>query len=183
MVVEMVKRIKERSMRACGFWDVLSKGSCKIMFQYVSICFREDGRRVDPPLQQEQVNGDDPVAVTSAFELAAEWRQTWQTDATCINPVKLWVWSMILHESRGGWRSFRNLDQTWIKVRAVHGNVMEHPTETPTTLWQCRGYHGCSYLALHCESVSHSCFCCSLFLKELGGRWWQNEMQTSLSIV
>jgi len=26
------------------------------------------------------VNGDDPVAVTSAFELAAEWRQTWQTD-------------------------------------------------------------------------------------------------------
>ncbi|CAE7923830.1 ogdh [Symbiodinium sp. KB8] len=27
------------------------------------------------------VNGDDPVAVTSAFELAAEWRQTWQTDA------------------------------------------------------------------------------------------------------
>jgi len=26
------------------------------------------------------VNGDDPVAVISAFELAAEWRQTWQTD-------------------------------------------------------------------------------------------------------
>jgi len=26
------------------------------------------------------VNGDDPVAVVSAFELAAEWRQTWKTD-------------------------------------------------------------------------------------------------------
>lgn len=26
------------------------------------------------------VNGDDPVAVTSAFQLAAEWRQTWATD-------------------------------------------------------------------------------------------------------
>eukprot|EP00931_Biecheleriopsis_adriatica_P033817 TRINITY_DN1960_c0_g1_i2.p1 TRINITY_DN1960_c0_g1~~TRINITY_DN1960_c0_g1_i2.p1 ORF type:complete len:1021 (-),score=228.48 TRINITY_DN1960_c0_g1_i2:101-3163(-) len=26
------------------------------------------------------VNGDDPVAVTSTFELAAEWRQVWQTD-------------------------------------------------------------------------------------------------------
>ncbi|CAK9115854.1 unnamed protein product [Durusdinium trenchii] len=26
------------------------------------------------------VNGDDPVAVISAFELAAEWRQHWQTD-------------------------------------------------------------------------------------------------------
>jgi len=26
------------------------------------------------------VNGDDPVAVTAAFELAAEWRQTWQKD-------------------------------------------------------------------------------------------------------
>ena len=28
------------------------------------------------------VNGDDPVAVTSAFQLAAEWRQTWATDAS-----------------------------------------------------------------------------------------------------
>lgn len=30
------------------------------------------------------VNGDDPVAVTSAFQLAAEWRQTWATDAIAL---------------------------------------------------------------------------------------------------
>lgn len=27
-----------------------------------------------------EVNGDDPVAVIAAFELAAEWRQVWATD-------------------------------------------------------------------------------------------------------
>ena len=53
--------------------------SCFNMFHYMF-----QGR----PFQQEQVNGDDPLAVTSAFELAAEWRQTWQTDATCINPYQ-----------------------------------------------------------------------------------------------
>ena len=36
-----------------------------------------------------QVNGDDPVAVISAFELAAEWRQTWQTDVTRKNLLEL----------------------------------------------------------------------------------------------
>ena len=29
---------------------------------------------------RREVNGDDPVAVIAAFELAAEWRQVWATD-------------------------------------------------------------------------------------------------------
>ena len=77
------------------------------------------------------------------------------------------------------------LDQVWIKVGAeVHANIMEHPNPTETrpfgnaevimdvATWPCT-------VSLWVIDA-FVCFCCTLFLEELGRRWWQNEMKTSL---
>ena len=120
---------KERCMRAPGLWDVLSKG---LLQDHVSTNFR-----VDPSLQQ-QVNGDDPVAVTSAFELAAEWRQTWQTDATYINPLKPsfeFVWSSEGLRRMWGWPENRVTSVNRTAKAAKDGKMVK--VLPCRTAWTC----------------------------------------------